>query len=211
MPVNRFEEHIIKQRKLLSERNLASQKLRKYLLAESVDFKGSPLSLLLSKDEIKLSKEFMGLMAKHKYINAKKLKLEAKKPYQILNKREMAHDLWINKRRTKLINKFIWKELWTGWGYPIGLITQTHNILPNGYNSSLVYLCSDLKLRCRRNAPVFNEGDSYACGEGTIPAKEIVKYEFRVGTFYIDGSDNIFKSRSLEDLFLNLAHQAYFK
>lgn len=210
MTINTFERHIKAKRQQLHIAKLSDEKTSNYLLDVSIDYNGSNLSLLLSKDETKFAKEFISLMAKNKFSSAKTLRLLIKKPKEVLNKIDLYHDKLRFRGSKRLADKIKWASLWHGQGYPIGIITKRSVIHPDTSKSSQVYLCTDLTLRCRRNSPLFEDGQSYASGIGSVPEKYLQKFTFRIGNFTgnYQGIETDFKDKKLKDLLILFSENA---
>ncbi len=205
MSSNRFESHI----KTILEQSKAAQVLErlnnKYLQSISINSKGSPLSSLLNKAEIQSCKEFIELMSKYGYPGSLRVKLETTTTRQLLSPYELIQGSSSYKLKARILSPFKWLTTWSGKAYPIGILSSPSTIFPKDYNSCKIYLCTDLKLRCRRSEPLFNHTNSYTSGVGSLPIKEIHKYNFKIGQF-VDSSDDPnhrnFEAKSLDELFI---------
>jgi hypothetical protein len=211
MQRNRFERHINYKLSVAKTDAEDSKKLRDYLLDSSLDFSGAPLKLLFDAQQIKLAKEFIGLMEKHKYKNADKLRLEARLPIRVLSETDLLRGSGHYTRRGKLVNKLKWKKLWSGLGYPIGVFKTPSTLFDNEFNTAKVYLCTDLTLRCERIRPVFHIGQSYTHGVGGLPAKQLFRKNFKIGHFIessFDKKERVFQEENLESLLTSLSESA---
>ena len=206
MSDNRFKDHIDAQRKIAQEKLRLDKLAAKYFFKASLDFRGSALTLLMDAEQAKLAREFLSFMGGHGNPNAIPIKLEIRLPAQPLSRVDVNNDLRPNKRH-KLLSQTKWSKLWSGEGYLVGVICDPSTIFIKHTNSSLVYLCTDMRLRCRRSDPIFSAPHIYASGFGTIPNAEIPKYSFRTGSFvksFGDGIEVVFKNESLENILLEI-------
>ncbi len=191
--------------KQLIKDKLAKEKAKSaaYLLGISKDSSGSPLKLLLNKHQIKYAKDFLYVMGEHKFPGSEDIKLESRFSGRLLGNYELNHDRY--REKNFVTNMFKWRQIWSGKGYPIGILAplNSNHIL----SATTVYLCSDSTLRCRRNEPVFQVGNTFAAGAGVIPEKELGKYKFIIGRFRtgLQDDDHSFMEYDFEALMFAVA------
>lgn len=200
---NRFKDHIRTKEAEAKINSKQYAETTKYLRKISVDAYGSVPKDIFSDDDISVVREFVVVMAKKHFPGAVKLKLESRRPPKTLNSKELKSGSYDYRYIYKLANLISWKKIWVGQGYPIGILTEHSTIFPDIDNTSIVYLCSDMRIRCERNQPIFKSKQSCAAGVGTIPAKDKLKYVFSSG-FFIDSNDEpsrkIFEEQNISDL-----------
>jgi len=211
MSNNRFNDHI-KQRIKIDKLSAADQeKHDNQLLKASLDFKGTPIKVMFNDEDAAICSEFISFMKKYGFPDSEKLTLETRVPKTILTNSEMKNGSWSYKASQKIINSVKWKTLWSGIGYQIGVIDYPN--LPYIYedNISRVYLCSDLKFRCSVAYPIYNDGQSYTSGIGTIPVKYITNLRFSIGKFVdsnVDLNTKIFSVSNLDTLLKSISESA---
>lgn len=205
---NRFENHLAAKRILDDANRAITQKTNDYLLEASLNFKGSALKLLLNRGQTQICREFMALMAEHDYPGAVELKLERKTKLSVLSPEELSMGSWHYGIKSKLANSLAWRKLWLGQAYLIGVLARSSGNYVTDTNSTAVYLCHDLKLRCARSSPVFGVGQSYTHGVGAIPSKLLSQFSFQIGCYaksYNESSTMDFIAKDLEKMFLDLS------
>ncbi len=207
MKTNTIEAHINAKRKSVNTDRTIKIRLTNYLRKTSVSHKGSSLNTLLSPKQVVIAREFINLMGKHKFAGSMKLGLFTKMSLMPLSKFDMNHDVFRNGITYRLSSRLIWRRLWSGSGYQIGVLAPKNTLFISYLNATPVYLCSDLSLRIRRNSPVFGIGSSLASGTGAIPIKELPNFSFQIGRFNskVHNPDSSFKIEKLEDLLIKLA------
>jgi hypothetical protein len=211
MTNNRFSEHIKSRKRHQQDISLQNKKTDQYLLKTSLDYKGTPLKEIFKGDDIKLCLEFIQLMREHNFPSTSSLKLTKKATTKLLNKSELNSGRIDHKKIHRITNMFRWNTVWEGVGYPIGMISDKVTIFPKNNNVSIVFLCSDHKLRCTRSHPLYNVGQSFGYGVGSLPVKELTNYIFKTGFFMADsevpGVEN-FHQQILKELLIEITEGA---
>lgn len=210
---NSIEQHIKTKQQQAVVVEAVYDKATKYLRKISTEFKGSPLNVLFDPNEVKLAEEFIDLMSKNNFVGSTKIKLEAKTNARLLIQSEIVHHILSSKVKLRLKDKFTWKKLWNGNGYPIGVLISKNTIFTNLFDSVPVYLCTDQKLRCRRSQPLFEVGQTYTSGFGTLPDKVLIDYKFVIGNFISGNIENElnFRKSTLREILISIAEKQLLK
>ena len=198
--MNHYEKHLAHKKDHLAKIRLIDIKRNRDLLELSLDYSGTNLSKFFNKKDIKLCKDFMSLMAKHNFLGSTKLTLKVKFPLKLLDINEINYGPINYGIISKIFNKNKWLKTWEGVGFPIGILTSHSSIYLYDYNSSILYLCNDFKLRCQRHEPVFTQGQTYAFGVGSLPNIKHFKLNFNVGILRESNDDTRNLSYQKEDI-----------
>lgn len=167
MPINRFEEFAKDNESKSKLVTQVSQKRLEFVKKISLDSDGTSIDALFSNDDAKLAGEFIAFIKKKHFPSAEKLKLEVLKPKKLMDEDLLKSRL----SRSRKQSLSPWVTLWRGKGYQIGRLGILDLIEEHTYgrNSTYLYLCDDGRLRCSRTPPIFNQGESYTAGYGSLP------------------------------------------